>query len=286
MLRLGNRELTVELLDPADAIDAARQGSRFCWGGYIWQVHDAKLGALLAGPEFPKSDPTPFNGQGLPESFRHRQRDTNIPFTWSGQTGLAVGAGKLTTDAADAVTLTEPCQWTITPFTDRCVFHTRQSATGFSYELTRTIELHDRTIKSTTQLTNLGTAQLALEWFAHPFWAITNHRARLQLPAGTTVPANPGFTVADDGTLSFQRAFVRPDDSQFSLLALPPNRALELTVDHPALARVGFATSFVPDECPVWANAHTVSVEPYLRLSLAPGESRRWQLRHSFESQR
>jgi hypothetical protein len=83
--------------------------------------------------------------------------------------------------------------------------------------------------------------------------------------------------------LSFQRAFVAPDDSQFSLLALPANRALELTVDHPALARVEFATSFVPDECPVWANAHTVSVEPYLGLNLAPGESRRWQLRHSFE---
>ena len=34
MLRLANRNLQVELLDPAD--DAARRGPRYCRGGYIW----------------------------------------------------------------------------------------------------------------------------------------------------------------------------------------------------------------------------------------------------------
>jgi hypothetical protein len=76
---------------------------------------------------------------------------------------------------------------------------------------------------------------------------------------------------------------VTKDDNQFSLLALPPGRELALMIDHPRLARVTFATSFVPHECPVWANAHTVSVEPYFNLHLAPGETRHWNVRHSFE---
>lgn len=286
MLRLANRELTVELLDPADAVEAARQGPRFCWGGYIWQIHDAKFGPLLAGPEFPKSDPTPFNGQGLPESFRHRQRDTNVPFIWSGQTGLALGAGKLAADATNAVTLTEPCQWTIKASVDHIVFQTQQSVAGFSYELTRTIELRGRTVTSTTRLINAGESRLALEWFAHPFFALTAGRAQLILPPGTSLPDNPGFALAGDGTLTFKRAFVKSDDSQFSIVALPTNRALEIGLDHPALARVTFATSFAPDECPVWANAHTVSVEPYLHLDLGAGESRDWELRYGFELKR
>ena len=282
MLRLANRELTLDLLDPTDAGDAVRQGTRYCWGGYIWQVRDATLGPLVSGPEFPQPDPTPFNGQGLPESFRHRRRQNSAPFTWSGRTGLAIGAGVLTADDKDAVTLTEPCHWAVTPFADRVVFQTRQAAAGFSYELSRQIELRDRTITSVTQLTNAGDGPLALEWFAHPFWALTHGRARLRLPAGTTVSDNPGFALAGDGTLTFTRPFVTQDDNQFALLALPPGRELSLSLDHPKLARVTFVTSFVPDECPVWANAHTVSVEPYLSLRLAPGETRHWHVRHGF----
>jgi hypothetical protein len=280
MLHLQNHELRLDLLDPI--ADAERLGPRYCWGGYIWQVHDAKLGPLVSGPEFPKPNPTPFNGQGLPESFRHRSRG-GAPYTWSGNTGIAIGAGILSAGENDTVTLTEPCRWTITPFADHLVFQTRQAAAGLSYELSRKVELRNRTITSFTQLTNVGDTPLALEWFAHPFWVLTDGRARLKLPAGTTTPENPGFTIAADGTLTFKRPFVSNDDSQFALLALPRGRELTVSIDHPTLARVLFATSFVPDECPVWANAHTVSVEPYLTLRLASGETRHWHVWHEFE---
>lgn len=288
MLYLANARLRVALLDPSDATDAARLGPRFCAGGFIWQIHDLAAGPapvpLLSGPEYPSLTPTPFNAQGLPESFRHRTRD-GAPLTWNatGLHGLALGAGTLTADAAGNVTLTAPCGWTITPAADHVLFQTRQAAAGFSYALSRKIELADRTITSSTELTNLSDAPLALEWFAHPFWPLTHHRARLALPAGTTLPANPGFALASDGTLTFTRPFVTPADSQFALLTLPASRPLALSLDHPTLARVTFATNFVPSECPVWANAHTVSVEPYLALRLAPGETRHWHVRHGFE---
>lgn len=280
MLQLENRDLRLEILDPAD--DSARRGLRYCRGGYIWQVHDRHGGPLLSGPEWPHPEPTPFNGQGLPESFRHRTRD-GTPLTWSGREGLAIGIGVLAADDRGTISLVEPCPWAVTAFSDHLIFQTRQSAAGFSCELTRKIELRGRTVTSSSQLTNVGDGPLSLQWFAHPFWPLTAGVARVSLPAGTRVPDNPGFAVADDGTLSFRHAFRTKDDSQFALLTLPQGRTLELRLGHPVLSRVTFATSFAPDECPVWANASTVSIEPYLYLHLAPGETRHWHIRHGFE---
>lgn len=283
MVHLENTSLRIELLDPADPADAARQGSRYCWGGYIWQVHDAQRGPLLSGPEFPKPDPTAFNGQGLPESFRHRTRD-GTPLTWSGDTGLAPGIGILGAAANNTAVIREPCRWTVSRFPGHLVFQTRQAAAGLAYELTRKVELREWSLGSYNQLTNVGERPLVLQWFAHPFWPLNGNRARIVLPPGTTVPDNPGFALAADGTLTFKRPFVREDDNHFALLTPPPGRPLTLTLDHPTLARIRFETSFAPDECPVWANAHTVSVEPYLDLRLAPGETRHWHLHHGFET--
>ena len=97
------------------------------------------------------------------------------------------------------------------------------------------------------------------------------------------MPDNPGFAIAADGTLTFKRAFVAEADNQFALLTLPRDRELTVAVDHPKFARVTFASSFVPRECPAWANLRTASVEPYLALNLAPGETRHWHVRHGFE---
>ena len=284
MLHLENESLRADFLDPADPRDAERQGTRYCWGGYLWQVHDGQRGPLLAGPEFPRPDPTGFNGQGLPESFRHRTRD-GAPLTWAGATGLGIGVGTLAAAEANAAVLREPCPWTISRFPDHLIFQTRQEAAGLACELERRVELAGREIRSCNRLTNVGTRRLVLQWFAHPFWALRENSARIALPAGTTLPENPGFALAPDGALTFKRPFVTEDDQQFALLALPPDRPLRLTLNHPTLARVGFETSFVPDECPVWANARTVSVEPYLNLRLDPGETRRWHVQHTFEIQ-
>ena len=45
MLTLANAELTVDLIDPA--VEQARLGPRYCWGGYIWQVQDRSIGTLV-----------------------------------------------------------------------------------------------------------------------------------------------------------------------------------------------------------------------------------------------
>jgi outer membrane immunogenic protein len=95
MLTLTVNSLAVELLNPADTGDRARLGTRYCWGGYIWQVHDQQAGPLLTGPEWPHPTPTPFNGQGLPESFRHTEFGTERPLMLENGRGFILGVGEV-----------------------------------------------------------------------------------------------------------------------------------------------------------------------------------------------
>jgi hypothetical protein len=279
MLSLQNRALRVDLLDPV--ADAARQGARFCWGGYIWQVHDAKLGALLSGPEWPKADPLPFNGQGLPESFRHRTMDGK-PLTWRGDRGVALGAGELQANSTErGGSVAKPCAWQIAPAPHAVVFTTRHEAAGYAYELTRTIELADRALRSHTKLVNRARDRLALEWFAHPFFPLTEELRRAELPAGSTLAENPGFLL-DGRALVQKRKFLRQDDGHMDRVQLPAGERIVATLPHPKLGHVRFETSFAPAPCIIWGNDRTFSIEPYLPLDLAPGETREWSVQYRF----
>ena len=66
MYTLQNDQLSVDVLDPI--ADVERFGTRYCTGGYIFQVTDAEKGPLLSGPTYPDSFNT-FDGQGIPDAF-------------------------------------------------------------------------------------------------------------------------------------------------------------------------------------------------------------------------
>ena len=279
MLHLANAELTVDLLDPA--AEHARLGPRFCWGGYIWQVNDPQVGTLLTGPEWPLATPAPHNGQGLPESFRHSTTEGK-PLLWDGAHGLAPGAGALARNAGGEVVVTTPCVWQVDLKPDRAVFRTAQTAGRWSYELERTIELHGRQIISRSRLTNRGTDALKLEWFAHPFFALEGDgKLTSTLSPGTGLAENPGYTLVN-GQLTLKRAFVGLHDGCLVHLDLPAGKPFQVSLTHPKLASVRFATDFAPFKCVLWANGNTLSYEPYLALDLAPGESREWTLTYDF----
>lgn len=281
MLILDNADLRVELIDPA--ADQARLGPRYCWGGYIWQIHDRNVGALLAGPEWPKVDPQPVNGQGLPESFRH-STTTGQPLLWDGAKGLAPGAGALGRDAQGAIIVTTPCVWQIVQKPGRVVFRTEQSVGRWSYALERTIELHGRQVRSLSRLTNRGATPLVLEWFAHPFFALqSDGLLQVTLPESTQLPENPGYRL-NGGELTLRRAFVGEMDGHLENLILPAGRPFTASLAHPKASGLRFATDFAPFKCVLWANDNTLSLEPFLALNLAPGESREWTLTYDFGS--
>lgn len=279
MLVLVNTDLRIDLIDPA--AEQAKLGPRFCWGGYIWQVHDLRAGPLLTGPEWPAPDPDPHNGQGLPESFRH-STTTGAPLLWEGEVGLAPGAGTLGRDATGKVVVTEPCKWDVDAAPDRVVFHTEQTVGRWSYEIERTIELRGRTVFSKSRLINRGSTALKLEWFAHPYFALQDDGfLRVTLPGGTSLPENPGF-VLEGRQITLRRAFVGMDDGDLELLALPAGAPLVAELSHSRITGVRFATDFAPFKCVLWANGNTLSIEPFLALDLAPGESREWTLTYEF----
>jgi hypothetical protein len=278
VLTLANSDLRLELLDPTT--DRARLGPRFCWGGSLWQVHDRHAGPVLTGPEWPKPDPSAWNSQGLPESFRHRTRDGR-PLTWQGAEGVALGAGALALDAAGGVTVTRACQWRVAAHADRLVFETDQEAAGRNYALRREIGLTGRTVRSATRLTNRGLAPLHLEWFCHPFFALTDGVIDATLPEGSGLPENPGFALAGRA-FTQKRRFAHEQDGHLDFLRLPAGGNLAVRLTHPVLTHVDFETSFAPSECLVWGNSNTFSIEPYQVLDLAPGQTQEWSLRYTF----
>ena len=279
MLHLANAELTVDLLDPA--AEHARLGPRYCWGGYIWQVHDRSAGPLFTGPEWPVPTPEPHNGQGLPESFRHSTTEGQ-PLLWDGATGLAPGSGVLGRDAGGNVVVTTPCAWQVDVRADRAVFRTAQTAGRWAYELERAIELRGRQIVSHSRLTNHGAGPLKLEWFAHPFFALqADGKLKATLAPDVGLADNPGYVLAG-GELTLKRAYVGLHDGHLVQLELPAGKSFAVSVTHPKLASVRFSTDFVPYKCVLWANGNTLSFEPFLALDLAPGESREWTLTYEF----
>ncbi len=281
MLHVANAQLRLDLLDPV--ADRARLGTRYCWGGYVWQVWDLAGPSplpLVRGPEWPAEYPVPFNGQGLPESFRHRTL-AGVPLTWRGEEGLGVGIGSLRLAADRSAEVVAPCAWEIAPGPDRVVFRTSHAAAGYVCAVERTLKLAGRTLTSHTALSNLGPTRLALEWFAHPFFAVPPAGADAALPAGTTIPENPGFALAGD-RLRERRRFSGPNDGHMDYLRLPAGAPLVAALAQPDRGPVAFRTSFAPDRCIVWGNDRTFSLEPYLVLDLAPGETRTWSLHYDF----
>ena len=282
MLHLTNDELEVDLLDPASPADQARQGTRFCWGGYVWQVHDRVEGPLLTGPEWPKPDPDPYHGQGMPESFRHGELPENEELARSADSGFILGVGETAGGATGRHAFTHPCEWALTRSAQSLEFCTQQSAAGVAVMLTRAVHLSDRTVVSASSLTNTGDRPLKLTWFAHPFFALMDGKLTCDLPAGYGIPENAGFTIDERGRLSFKRPFVCAGDNAFQLLQVPSGVALRAIVSHPRLMQVKMEIDFTPDRCPVWGNHRTWSIEPYIIAQIDPGEQRRWSLRYEF----
>ncbi|MGA1198082.1 MAG: hypothetical protein ACO36I_16465, partial [Candidatus Latescibacterota bacterium] len=66
MITLKNETLEISILDPV--ADQERFGTRYCTGGYIFQVTDTKHGNLLSGPTYPNSFNW-FDVQGMPDAF-------------------------------------------------------------------------------------------------------------------------------------------------------------------------------------------------------------------------
>ena len=278
MLHLANRELRVEIVDPAGKLP--KDGHRYCTGAQIWQVYDQIAGPLLTGPEWPEPAPSSFNGQGLPESFRHRTRDGR-PLTWNenteSQLALANSPPARRNDFGGGAMRMEDHSFGRPSH----VSHPAKGWPAFDYELERSVSLSGRTWCPIRPLINYGASPLVLEWFAHPFFALTDGVIRAELPSGTSIPENPGFKI--EGNVFVQkRRFTHQRDGHMDFLRLPSATNPTFRLSHPTLSHVTFEAHLALSECVVWGNNVTFSIEPYQTLSLPPGVSKQWSLRYEF----
>jgi len=271
MYSLRNASLDVSVLDPV--ADRERFGTRYCTGGYIFQITDSQRGPLLTGPTYPESFNT-FDGQGIPDAFN--LGPVREPAATDGN-ALIIGIGLCNLPANQ---VTEFCRWEVTQEATAIRLRTAQAFGAFALELERTVSLNGRSVRSATTLRNTGKRPIPMRWFPHPFFPHpeTDELCRLNLPV--SFPTNEGYDLAASG-------FIRRRNwpwtaGHYQALDLAGQGPLVVLQKHPTLGLVAGSCSFAPTYLPIWGNPRTFSWEPFLECNVAGGQARSWFIDYDF----
>jgi len=271
MYTLENKSLDVTILDPI--ADQERFGTRYCTGGYIFQVADAEIGPLLTGPTYPDSFNT-FDGQGIPDAFNlgplrdHKAEDA---------LALIIGVGVCDLKKNE---VEEFCVWEVEQREDAIRMLTKQAFQAYGVELERTVGLYGRTVRSQVRLKNSGRAPFGLRWFPHPFFPQpeTDELCRFNLPV--SFPENQGYELADSGFI--RRKGWPWTEGYYQALDHGSNLPLSIVQKHPKLGLIAATCSYIPTFFPIWGNPNTFSWEPFLERLIAPGQEMSWSIDYDF----
>jgi hypothetical protein len=275
MYALKNDQLTVSILDPV--ADRARLGGRYCTGGYIYQVEDAKLGVLVSGPGFPSEEMPPvFDGQGLPESFRRRLGPGDDA---AEKRELAIGVGMVEKGGQNVL---EFCNWEVVRKPNAIIMSTRQHFAEYGLGLTREVRLEHRTIISETWLQNSGPRPIPVQWFPHPFfpWDESGECCKFSVPVA--FPENAGYELRPSGFIARKLDHEWDRRGHFQLLSVPLGQPLYVVERHPKVGFVTTACEFPLSWLPIWGNCNTFSFEPYYETEIAVGQMGRWRMVFDF----
>lgn len=271
MYTLSNDALSVEILDPL--ADQARFGTRYCTGGYIFQITDARHGPLLSGPTYPHAFNW-FDGQGIPDAFNLGPLREAAA---ADARALIIGTGVC--DLASNQVL-EFCRWEVEQQAAAIAMRTTQTLGDFALDLERTVALAGRTLRTTTRLRNTGRRPIPVHWFPHPFFPQleSDELCWLNIPFG--MPDNPGYEIGPSGFIS--RKSWPWTDGYYQALDHAAQAPVVVLQRHPQLGLVAAACSYVPSLFPIWGNRYTFSWEPFLERTVMPGQILEWWIDYSF----
>jgi hypothetical protein len=270
MFTLKNDTLTVRVLDPV--ADRERFGTRYCTGGYIFQIDDKRLGPLLSGPTYPDSFNT-FDGQGIPDAF-------NLdPLRGDGTEVAIIGIGVCDLQSN---TVREFCAWEVAEWQTHLRMRTTQRYHHWAFTLTRTITLTQRTVRSHTELHNHGAAPVPVRWFPHPFYPqCTDTDDLCKLNVAVDLPEK-GYALAPNDWITRRGWPWSNKGGEYQALTHDATEPLMLLQRHPALGMAAARCSYVPDFFPIWGNLRTFSWEPFLERTVAIGQRLAWHIDYDF----
>jgi hypothetical protein len=283
LFKLSNNALILSILDPA--VDTARLGSRYCTGGYIWQIEDLNQGPLLTGPQYPSPAPLPFHGQGAPEAFVSPLGTDDVAV---GGTVTVIGVGTVLRTSAihpfhvrDNPTVQRFCSWKVEERAGCIRMTTEQCSGSYSLNLMRTVTLDERTVMSQTEVVNHSSVDLPISWFPHPFFPPAPDGRCCRFGFEWSLPDNAGYIRDEQGGLCLKREYPW-EKGLFQQLGIPSGVELAAEIMHPAVGTVRVTTDYVLASLPVWANRVTFSPEAYQGRVVPAGERSQWEIRYRF----
>jgi hypothetical protein len=271
MYHLSNQNLEVTILDPV--VDRERLGVRYCTGGYIFQVTDARFGPLLSGPTYPESFNW-FDGQGIPDAFN---LGPLLDPDGVDSLALVLGVGICDLDAREVDTF---CEWEVGQETNAISFRTQHSFHSYTVALERTVTLTGRTIRSRTRVHNRGAAPFPMCWFPHPFYPQPDGDDLIKLNLPVAAIDHEAYSLGDNGYIAragwpWSRGYYLPlDHTQDSPLVVLQR--------HPVLGLAAAICSYAPTYFPIWGNPNTFSWEPFLERTIGMGQSLTWWIDYEF----
>jgi hypothetical protein len=268
---LASESLTLSILDPV--ADQERFGARYCTGGYIFQIEDARHGALLSGPTYPDSFNW-FDGQGIPDAFN--LSPLGHPTSYD-PTVLVIGVGLC--DPRNKRVF-EFCQWDAQLSASAITFRTAHDFQGYALDLERTVSVEHRRVRSATRVLNRGQREIPIRWFPHPFYPHpdTDQLCRFNIPV--SMPENAGFVLLENDYIA--RKGWPWTEGHYQVLEHDEQERLVILQRHPRLGLVSATCSYVPGRFPIWGNRHTFSWEPFFERVLYAGQEAAWWVHYDF----
>ncbi|MBN1601603.1 MAG: hypothetical protein JW915_08345 [Chitinispirillaceae bacterium] len=285
MYLLTNDLLSVSILDPAT--DMHLFGSRYCTGGYIWQIFHKKICELMRGPCYPQKEPPVFDGQGAPEVFESPAPDADLQPVGSPVLVPGVGLVKKASSLIPFHPRNNPevinfCTWKVTSTPDSITMTTIQQQNAFKCSISREITLDGSTVISSTSFMFTGPDYFPLSWFAHPFFPLNPDFRCCRFFNPVKLPPNDAFTLNEEnGELAIRPSFDYTKSS-FTLLDIPPDNKFTINQFHPDTGNIFISTDFPVSKMPVWTNQNTFSFEPYFQPVLRNSEKVIWSMIYQF----
>ena len=293
-LTLKNDALSLTVYLP-DAAAGYYRGTRFDWSGVVGYVKYA--GHTVFGPWKDKHDPANFDDiVGPVEEF-----GTEAPLGYTeakeGETFVKIGVGELVKPKEERYRFTHPYKiakpgtWEVASGPADVSFkQTIQTRTGYGYRYAKRVALEPTGFVIGHELTNTGTLPLESDHYNHNFFNVDDDPVgpnyRVTLPAPPAARDESGrykelVSVRDGKTLAFSG--VLDTGYVYAILDGQAGKTGPVVFSHAPSGLTMTAEADVPiEKVRFWATKRTVCPEPFVAVSLKPGETKSWAVRYAF----